>query len=59
MKFSRYNLFEEYAVEKILERKQSNKVYYYLIKWKGYPMNDSTWEPEIKLNKLQRHSRKL
>ena len=36
---------EEYEVEKIL-RKQTNQ---YLIKWKGYPESENTWEPKENL----------
>ena len=32
---------DEYEVKEILERKGQN----YLIKWKGYPTSDNTWEP--------------
>ena len=34
-----------YNVEKILDRKKINGQYEYKIKWEGYPMNESTWEP--------------
>ncbi|XP_022653781.1 chromobox protein homolog 1-like isoform X2 [Varroa jacobsoni] len=35
----------EFIVENILEKKiKCNKVYY-LLKWKGYPDSDNTWEP--------------
>ena len=34
-----------YLVEKILKRRKINGKYEYKIKWEGYPMSESTWEP--------------
>lgn len=36
---------EEYEVEAILDKKFVRKKPYYLVKWKGYPLHDATWEP--------------
>lgn len=37
---------EEYTVEKILDKMVKQGKVFYLIKWKGYPIQESTWEPE-------------
>jgi len=34
-----------YEVEKILDKKVRNKEEFYLVKWKGYPTEENTWEP--------------
>ena len=34
-----------YNIEKILDRRKINGKLEYKIKWDGYPMNQSTWEP--------------
>ncbi len=34
-----------YNVEKILDRKKINGKFEYKIKWEGYPIDESTWEP--------------
>ena len=45
-----YDDNEEFEVEKILkQRKNDNNRIEYLIKWKGYEINESTWEPEENL----------
>ena len=37
----------EYEVEAILgHRSNSRGKYQFLIKWKGYPSHEATWEPE-------------
>ena len=38
-----------YEVEKIIGRRKIKNKYEYLIKWKGYSIDESTWEPEDKL----------
>jgi len=47
----------EYEVEEILDQritKKGNKsVPQYLIKWKGYPLHDATWEPLSNLNNAE------
>ena len=34
-----------YEVDQILSRRKIKNKYEYLIKWKGYSVNESTWEP--------------
>jgi hypothetical protein len=36
---------EEYEVEAILDHRGGKHIRQYLIKWKGYPSSDATWEP--------------
>ena len=38
-----------YNIEKILERRKANGRFEYKIKWEGYPMSQSTWEPMTNL----------
>ena len=41
---------DEFKVEEILEQRGQR----YLVKWKGYPHSDNTWEPENNLRNWQR-----
>ncbi len=41
---------EEYEVEKILDERKYYGKKQYLIKWKGYPLSEASWEPESNLN---------
>ena len=36
---------EEFEVEEILDNKKLRNKDYFLVKWKGYPLHDATWEP--------------
>ncbi len=36
---------EEYEVETILDKRTLRNRPQYLVKWKGYPLHDATWEP--------------
>jgi hypothetical protein len=36
---------EEYIVEKIIDKRFKNGRVEYLVKWQGYNIKDSTWEP--------------
>ena len=42
-----------YIVEKILEKKKEGNRVKYLVKWDGYPIEQSTWEPEENLESVQ------
>jgi hypothetical protein len=44
----------EYEVEKILTRRGEIDHLQYLIKWKGYPMDDCSWEPASNLKNSKR-----
>jgi hypothetical protein len=37
---------DEYVVEEIVKQRTRNGTQEFLIKWKGYPASESTWEPE-------------
>jgi hypothetical protein len=40
---------EEYEVEEILAKKKVGKGFKYLVHWKGYGIDDRTWEPASSL----------
>ena len=37
---------KEYAVEAIVAHKKKGRGYHFLIRWKGYPPSENSWEPE-------------
>ena len=43
----------EYEVEAIISHRRSGKGQAYLVKWKGYPTSENTWEPEPNLYNAQ------
>ncbi|KAF8701563.1 hypothetical protein RHS03_06511, partial [Rhizoctonia solani] len=44
---------EEYKVEQIIDSKQQQGKWFYLVKWKGYGPEDNSWEPEELLEHSQ------
>ncbi|QRW22885.1 Retrotransposable element Tf2 protein [Rhizoctonia solani] len=44
---------EEYKVKQIIDSKQQQGKWFYLIKWKGYGPEDNSWEPEELLEHSQ------
>ena len=40
---------EDYEVESILDQRGAGRALEYLVKWKGWPAEDSTWEPKSAL----------
>ena len=42
---------EQYEVETIISHRQDRHGRWYLIKWKGYPISENTWEPMSNLKK--------
>ncbi|KAF8755214.1 hypothetical protein RHS01_05561 [Rhizoctonia solani] len=44
---------EEYKVEQIIDSKQQRGKWFYLIKWRGYGLEDNSWEPEELLEHSQ------
>ena len=44
---------EEYEVEAILDKRILRNMPQYLIKWKGYPLHNVTWEPVHYLTNAQ------
>ena len=45
---------EEYEVERILDKKIISGTVHYLVKWKGYNISESTWEPKQNLKNCAR-----
>ena len=45
---------EEYEVERILGKKIISGTVHYLVKWKGYDISESTWEPKQNLKNCAR-----
>ncbi|KAF8755559.1 Chromo (CHRromatin Organization MOdifier) domain [Rhizoctonia solani] len=44
---------EEYEVEQIIDSKRQQGKWFYLIKWKGYGLEDNSWEPKELLEHSQ------
>jgi hypothetical protein len=43
----------EWEVEAILNKRTRGRKVFYLVKWKGYPMEEASWEPEDHLTNSQ------
>ena len=37
---------EMYEIESIVKHRRRGRGYQYLVKWKGYPIEEASWEPE-------------
>ena len=46
---------EEYEVEKIENSQVYQGKLQYLVKWKGYPVSDNTWEPQGHPKNVKKH----
>ena len=44
---------QEYEVERILDARNGQQGKEYLVKWKGYPHSENTWEPKSNLTNCQ------
>jgi hypothetical protein len=45
---------EEYQVEGILDSRRRRRALEFLVKWKNYPLEEATWEPEKNLTKVKK-----
>ena len=43
----------DYEVERIIDSRLQRGKLQYLVKWKNYPIEESTWEPENHLEKAK------
>ena len=42
---------DEFVVDRVLDRKERNSTTHYLVKWRGYPRSQATWEPRRELER--------
>ncbi|CCO35049.1 Retrotransposable element Tf2 155 kDa protein type 1 [Rhizoctonia solani AG-1 IB] len=49
---------EEYKVEGIMDSRENKGKWEYLVKWKGYGPEESTWEPKANLQNAAKHLKK-
>jgi hypothetical protein len=50
---------EEYKVEEILDSRETKGKWEYLIKWKGYGPEESTWEPKANFKNAAKHLKNM
>lgn len=50
-----FGVTKEYNVEKIVDKKVSDGLVYYKVKWEGYPMSQCTWEPSSHFEKAKEY----
>ena len=48
-----YSTKEEYEMEQILQEKQKEQISEFLVKWKGYDISETIWEPKTHLTNVQ------
>lgn len=53
------SLSQEFEVEEILQAKEENGVQWYLVKWRGYPYDNNSWEPGSNLTNASDAIRKF
>ena len=49
-KNSKYDSQDEYVVESIVDKRISNNIVEYRVKWRGYTDEENTWEPAVNLD---------
>lgn len=50
---------KKYEIEQLIDLKTIGDQKLILVKWKGYPLNKSTWEPEKNLKNFKKEIQEL